>query len=361
MIDYFTTFGRVEFLSRELGWFFKGIPPYQPPQHSTSEHSSSTNVQVVLVGNSEEEVENLKTSSLHSFFVFLYGDETYNKKSSRLILLNPKVKGIIRCYPLYEREDLCGHILQNLRVILRSLSRFRLEEAKFSIAGLVMIYRQISISNLHSKFRKPSLQIPLGYTNIFADTFLKFFGNYLVEDQSIYELERSKFSEKFEKTYDVAFVGQLGTFVRRKFIEESSHFLEQAFGQSLDNKIVLRSRFGGVENCEQSNGWTSEYIEIMSCSRVTLCPPGNYSGQTFRYAEALALYCFPLEIDRCLTDPLWKPQVALGIGPEGDWTFRLSGFLHADELAAKELVDAMRAKFRGDMASVNDKILGSPR
>jgi hypothetical protein len=184
-------------------------------------------------------------------------------------------------------------------------------------AGMVMVKRQALITILEKLYSKTSIPIPLGYNDLFAESFSKV--NQLNESSTLVEFALNKAPTK-NKKFDIAFVGQSGKLTRRVAI--------QAMREVLSKELILRKNYGGaigIYGATLESG--IESVQALMNSKFALCPPGNYSNNTFRIAESLICGAAPMFNQGSITDPIstysylddkilelpirWKKKVAL--------------------------------------------------
>jgi len=106
-------------------------------------------------------------------------------------------------------------------------------------------------------------------------------GTFLDDDESI------NIKTILEREYDFVFIGQIPhTGTRDKFKKCLDKFLESS-GHSFKYKVVYTDGFArGLKG--------KEYLELLSNSKLCLCPTGATSEETFRFFEALKMGCFPV-------------------------------------------------------------------
>jgi hypothetical protein len=288
-----------EYLERELGWIPVGV---------TKDLSQVKSSQVVvLVGQSFWEVLNLFRLK-GKFHVYLYADETYKLIHNLLLLLNPRIKKLLRSYPvhdlLFARTVTSGKKLSNLFNMCSS-SKEKLLFSQSLLAGIVMLFRQSLIKCLQCLRFGSDLEsywIPLGYTNRFAKLFCAELGVQNPLDSLIdYACLRSETSMQ-GKDLQIVFRGQRGKFQRQKFLQA----VEDA-APSIPKVIKVNRGFaGGNDTGEITSIVSDPYVKELLKSVFALCPPGNYSSETFRYWESLLCGCVPIVADMVPSDPLRK-------------------------------------------------------
>ena len=218
--------------------------------------------------------------------------------------------GIIRQYGISgeKSKNLLSSVfygfLQSFRI--RELITIRRTIGWF-IEGLGMRSRQNRIREACKNSSKIIVEIPLGYTDFFAETYLAIlkksvdkpredFESFL--DISISEVKRKV--KRRERTF--VFIGQIGQIVRRQAIEAL-----YKFETSL---IMLRDGYGGVNNSENRKlGIGEEYVFGLMTSKISICPPGNISGNSYRIMESLICGAYPAVMSNVLCDPSFESPV----------------------------------------------------
>jgi hypothetical protein len=204
---------------------------------------------------------------------------------------------------------------------------------------------------MHEKFRKPCLIAPLGYTNIFAESVSRLLQTGAEADGSLFDLSSQKIQTKF---IDVCFVGQKGNVERQKFVKDAIGEMSKC-EINPNFKVVVREEFGGVRNSLEKTTWCDEYVEILNRASVSICPPGNYSGVTYRFAESLLLNCYPLQLNEVLTDPNWEPYIELDSTPF--WECKLQEILNLDYEGRVASTRELREAYLRKLSDLNYEIL----
>jgi len=294
---------KIEYLEREQGW-----------QHSSSfqfESKSEGYSQVYLVGENLKEVISLFRLR-DRFFVYLYADETYKVFRTLLLCLNPKIINIIRSYPIHDLKfpkigELIDNCISAIRIMKSNSSKYQdnyFEIAISLIAGVVISARQISLNFMERIRFRGEIQnrwIPLGYTNVFASNFVANLRPSLGFKGSLIDLFLLDKLKIFENKVDkVVFRGQIGKFQRQVFFREF-----ETMSLPISNQIVLNERFSGVnEVAESRSGNANAYVRELLESAFAMCPPGNYSNETFRFWESLLCGCVPVVANFIPSDPI---------------------------------------------------------
>jgi hypothetical protein len=118
-------------------------------------------------------------------------------------------------------------------------------------------------------------------------------------NESLFLIKENTFGKVLkDKESILCFVGQRGNIER-----------EMAVAQTLriqNSQIIIRDKFGGSLGFNDSTSNTgNEYLKVMLNSRFSLCPPGNYSGFSFRLMESLICGTYPISKNYALTDPFF--------------------------------------------------------
>jgi hypothetical protein len=275
---------------------------------------------VIQVGPSTQEALDLKGLPKSSVIVQFHADEIYLPGVNFQIIRNPAVSMILRSYPIPEFKVSKFFVSQfaGSRDLLQNFSfKNFLEYLKLVFAGMVMIKRQLFIAILERIYSKVSVAIPLGYNDLFAESYC-----------SVYKVESNSSLIKFalddlpanNKKNEIAFVGQSGKLTRR--------FAIKAMENISPSELILRDNYGGaigIYGATLASG--IENIQALKNSKLALCPPGNYSSHTFRIAESLICGAAPMFNQGSITDPIstysylddailelpnrWKKKVAL--------------------------------------------------
>lgn len=315
------------FLSRELKWTFV---QYKDGENPPELQKTNENViWVLLIGNDPREIESFSEFYTEKIWVYLYGDETFDPKLNFAILRNRNVLGSIRPFSLPQS----GYLTTQLKWIGSSF-RF-LKTNKYSVIrvidlvarGQAMISRQFFCKALHRIFQKKDISVIPGYTNLFADSFLLRFSSQSMST-SLIEIGKSNvLGTVRSRRWPISFVGQRGNISRQNAITIAQSLLDPC-----DFNCVVREKFGGTKGSyDASEATANEFISILSQSRFSLCPGGNYSMATFRLLESVILGAIPLVSLQSTTDPGYElPFGATVLATRGGWFDELSRDLDID-------------------------------
>jgi hypothetical protein len=264
-----------------------------------------------------------------SLIVQFHADETYLPKINFQIIRNPAVAMILRSYPIPGFKFLRFFKIQ-CQGLIDLLDNFSvqnfIEFLRLTGAGIVIVKRQIFIAILEKFYSKTSSPIPLGYTDLFAESYSKV--NQIDKNFSLVDFALNRVRTK-EKMFDIAFVGQLGKLTRRVAIYAMRHVSSK--------ELILRKNYGGaigIYGATLESG--IESVHTLMNSKYALCPPGNYSNNTFRIAESLICGAAPVFNQGSVTDPIctysyldegilklpnrWKKKVLLAVKTDQDST-----------------------------------------
>ncbi len=284
---------------------------------------------IIQIGPSEQETLALKGFPAGSLIVQFHADETYLPKINYQIIRNPAVAMILRSYPIPGFKLLRFFKIQ-CQGLIDLLDNFSIQNfiefLRLTGAGIVIVNRQIFIAILEKFYSKTSSPIPLGYTDLFAESYSKV--NQLDENFSLVDFALNKVPTK-NKKFDIVFVGQLGKLTRRVAIQAMRHVSSK--------ELILRKNYGGTIGIYGATIESGiESVHTLMNSKYALCPPGNYSNNTFRIAESLICGAAPVFNQGSVTDPIctysyldegilklpnrWKKKVLLAVKTDQDST-----------------------------------------
>jgi hypothetical protein len=255
---------------------------------------------IIFVDSSVRDFGFLNNFPKSSVMIFHVSDETYSIGPTFRMLRNKSVAKLFRDYPLRKLSNIFYWPRTLFQSLIRSL-RNNLKIAIFfksMLFGLALFARQ-AITLLLSKFyKKEIVHLPLGYTNGFSEKYRKKFE--LESDTSLLDFALS--SKEIEiynkKNFHTFFSGQLGNFDRQLMIKEA-----------LNSNLKLGRvffRFAASDNIDEQELSFTQYLDGLYESRFSLCPPGNYSVETFRLFESLLLWATPVMKEFVVSEPLYK-------------------------------------------------------
>lgn len=319
-------------------------------------------IKILCVGQSVDELRILSGFPKDSIWVLLYADETLDPKVNQNVLSHQSIVGVIRHYPCKKAK--LSSSLQHLRYSINT-SKVRTKEKssiafiRSIVASTLLIRRMNKVFKMHSKYRKDSIHLHLGYTNLFAHSFDSYF-QFCQDSKSDHTLslfeKRNKDVITQERPLQLCFVGQKGKFWRIKAIRE----LEIWRLMNPDYQVACRVR-GDFSGTVGANGVTLEvgldYLKLLHQSRFSICPPGNYSLYTFRFAESLICGALPIVCLPCPSDPLNDyREIDLPMGEIGDWQSAFSQFESISEIERIEMIDSLRLGFARHCEEVNGEL-----
>jgi hypothetical protein len=313
---------------------------------------SSGIMPVIQIGPSEQEVLDLKGLPKASVVVQFHADETYLPKINYQIIRNPAVSMILRSYPVPEFK--LSKIFSSQRAGLRDLSqnftiRNFLEYLKLVFAGMAMVKRQVFIAVLERIYSKVSVPMPLGYNDLFAESYCAV--NKVEKNSSLIEFAINGFPARNKKT-EISFVGQLGKLTRR--------FAIKAMENISPKELIIRRNYGGaigIYGATLESG--IESVQALMNSKLALCPPGNYSNNTFRIAESLICGAMPMFNQGSITDPICSySYLSDGIlGLPKNWKKKLEVAVGFDQENIDDAIKASLKNLSSEIERVRNKII----
>lgn len=283
---------------------------------------------IIQIDSNFNEINELKSLPNNSFIAWLHSDEKYDLKFNKAIIAIPGVKGILRPYKL--RRFSHKNLAHSLKFTLANLIELRTTKELIKVflwtwRGIGMIFRQQLILLMHKFTNVKYVNFPIGYTNIFAKSFIGLLenthltikGSLILED--VFEKEKSRTK--------IGFVGQSGQIIR----ETSIRALELVPGSN----VIRRSHYGASNVYDDQvirNG--IEYVATLFESDFILAPPGNISGESYRIYECVVSQAIPIFKNVVTSDPLFISEfLSLGLG-NYRWrtTFTLINGIGKDEI-----------------------------
>lgn len=294
-----------EFISRELGW--KRISRLEFEQ-SCQSGDLLTNLYVFAIGSNLGELRILQKLPRKSIIVHLYADETYAPMLNFKLLRLKSVAAVIRSYPIEPQS-----ILQLQKNFLISIQRnlglvhfrkFR-KYLQSLVAGQILVLRQMFIQVLHKSSEVQLIRFMPGYTNLFATSLMKVTGLSDNGDSILVNVHLRKFVSEGSRTKEITFIGQSGSYWRQNAIESASKIFGVKKGEL--EFFQIRENFGGTLGANGASLQTGmEYVKDLLNSQFSLCPPGNYSNNTFRYCESLICGSIPIIAEGSPCDPSFR-------------------------------------------------------
>jgi hypothetical protein len=198
----------------------------------------------------------------------------------------------------------------------------------WQVRGIGVVFRQVRIIlDFKVKSRK-YINIPIGYTNIFAQSLSRFAN---AEDGiSLFNLSATNPPDAQESS--ISFTGQSGQIVREVAI--------RALEKEDLARVIRRSGYGASNVLDSEvtrNG--DEYLKNLLDSTFVLCPPGNISGETFRLFETTVIQRLPLFMPHVTSDPNFKSSYQCGsvVSESRSWSVLIKGVASIDRSTYSQL------------------------
>lgn len=307
---------------------------------------------MIQIGPSAQETLDLKGFPKRSLIVQFHADETYLPKVNYQIIRNPAVAMILRAYPIpkfklskFFSSQRAGFmdLSQNF-----SLSNF-LEYFKLVFAGIVMVKRQMFIAVLERIYSKVSVPMPLGYNDLFAESYCAV--NKVEEKSSLIKFAINNLPARNKKT-EISFVGQSGKLTRR--------FAIKAMESISPKELIIRKNYGGAVGIYGATLESGiESVQALMNSKLALCPPGNYSNNTFRIAESLICGAVPMFNLGSITDPICSYSYLSGgiLGLPNNWKKKLEVAVGLDQEYFDDAIKASLKNLSSEIDRVRNKII----
>ena len=262
---------------------------------------------IVQLNGSPSDFELLDRLPRKSILVHLNSDETYNPKFNKKVIKSSSVAAILRSYPLPNMKPILilkGILILTLYVLKSFFSKNFLSRFSVVIHGIVMAKRQIHIKFWEVLRKKITIKVPLGYTDLFYENFQQQFHS--VTSKSLFSGNENLFKEKKQ---GVVFIGLKGNIFRQEVINACLEVIPDSYSY-----VKIRKAFGGFIGPHGSNEKEGrEYFDVLRKSSLSICPPGNYSGITFRFAESIACRVLPVSFNFVPSDPLFSKRSSLNL------------------------------------------------
>lgn len=292
------------------------------------------------------ELEALSSFPKNSLIGWCHSDERFDLAFNSRLATIESLALILRPYKLnsFKLSNLWSsllHSLANSREV-RSLQEV-LQLIAWQIRGVRMQFRQSRVIRIYKQSGRKFANIPIGYTNIFARSFLEY---YQVSKNSK-ELSLLEFNAQepgFAST-KVTFVGQEGQVVRKLAV--------RALGEKQLGSVIRRSKYGASNVFDASvieEG--AEYVSAMASSRFVLCPPGNISGETYRLYEAIVMNRMPLALNHVTCDPNFSSDITSIMG----WS-KYRSWRHLLDVASTLAVDKYEEALQKVRANAKEELL----
>lgn len=294
-----------EFISRELRWEHLSRLEFEL---SRKNGNLPVNSYVFAIGSNLGELKILQKLPPKSVIVHLYADETYAPLLNFKLLRLKSVAAVIRSYPIEQmsilqlQKDFLISICRNFG--LAHFRKFR-KYLQSIVAGQILVLRQMFIKVLHKSSEVQSIRFMPGYTNLFATSLMKISGLSDKGDSILVNFHLRKFVSDRSRAKEITFTGQNGSYWRRHAIDSAI----EIFGFKKDKLefFQIRDNFGGTLGANGASIQTGmEFVKDLLNSKFSLCPPGNYSNNTFRYCESLICGSIPIIAEGSPCDPSFR-------------------------------------------------------
>lgn len=297
-----------------------------------------------------EEIERLKVFAPRSVRLFLVADETHRPDLLKAILRTPAISEVMRNYPYVDRWP-TAQVARSLRASLLQTAQVPagmwLGAGRAVVAGAVMTFRKYRHSHHLRASKLNVIGVPLGYTDDFVRGLRSLIATAgwrtLGDEESIISyLNEHEAELEGMKSHRLGFVGQIGKFQRRAGVRAA------VLGGYQIGPIRQSFAAVGLDRDEAA----IEYVSSLAVSRFALCPPGNYSGDSFRLAEATLLRSIPVETLSVMSEPDRGPSMWVGSGSVRgmSWRSAIAEIKGIDEQEAKRLADVAGQAYREHVA-----------
>jgi hypothetical protein len=296
-----------------------------------------------------------------SLVALLTADEIIDVNLNKYILNSGIFAAVIRVYGIESKSRI--PLLKIIRTMIaesiNSGSPFKSfsESIKWGYLGLNLWKRKIDTRKLTSRLNVFEMTIPLGYTDVFAKNFVSFvqetFSLKISPNESL--LKAASLSELKGRKNRFIFIGQKGNFLRQLALRE--------LREVKDSHLIFRGEYGGeLSEIESKKKYGYEYIQTMFDSKISVCPPGNISGNSFRLMESLICGCFVAFMPNILSDPTFKPLGICGdkIGLS-TWRLKLKLLREISDHEIKSAVLSNLKSLENEIAELRSRIYSITR
>ena len=307
---------------------------------------------IVQLDKDFAELETLASLPENSIIGWCHSDETFDLSFNSAIAKIESLHTILRPYHLEKFK-----VSNSIKSLAYSLSNLRMSRSvndvmrtiAWQFRGFGMQARQNKILRKYRKANKHCINIPIGYTNIFAQSLLEVTQKKTELLGSIFYLQPNLLNQSLGK---VNFVGQSGQIVRESAI--------RSLEKSKLGQVIRRSGYGASNVIDQSVATLGkEYIELLLDSQFVLCPPGNISGQSFRYFEVITLGRIPLVMNHVTSDPNFNSGYVCGdlLPSTGSWTKMLDASQKIDLAGVISLVKINTEAAKSEVHDLREYLL----
>lgn len=290
-----------QYLNRELGLVL--LYGGDQPTRQLERYSKGLPI-LVATDSTDSKLFLLRQFPRKSVILFLIGDEKYDLKVNLRAIFSRRISHLVREYPLpsfgsFFRIPIV--LVANLLAVLR-FPRLLPDAFIALFKGMKMSFSQTLILSLTKLCDVKHIDLPLGYTNEFAENVSGFFN--LSRSESLVKSAASLIDT--QKRLDVTFFfsGQTGQF-DRKLMRKVFESKKIAIGPFYPGYMGKNSKLSDV---------VSNYCEGLRNAKYALCPAGNWSRESFRFFESLILGATPISSRYVLSDPLSKPIIRDSFG-----------------------------------------------
>jgi hypothetical protein len=319
-----------EFWSRELNGEI--VPKDENFRQTLRELISNRVTPIVQIDEDLGELNFLKSLPKNSIIGWCPSDEAYKFKFNHELARIDSLALILRPYKLSWPS--ISNITKAVSYSAFNVKQTRnvaelLRMAAWQLRGFGVVIRQALILFDYKVNSRKFINIPIGYTNIFAKSFC-----------SILNVENGASLLKFDMAVQVppiqsrvSFMGQSGQIVREVAI--------RALEKENADFVVRRSGYGASNILEADvlkKG--EEYIRNLMAAAFALCPPGNISGESFRLFETTVLKRLPIFLENVTSDPNFKCKFLCGsiYAKNSGWSKLIKGANSIDEQMYKNMV-----------------------
>ena len=307
---------------------------------------------VIQLDKDFAELEELATLPENSVIGWCHSDESFDLAFNFAIAEINSLHTILRPYHLEKST-----VINSIKSFFYTFSNVQMSRSfsdvlrtfAWQFRGIGMQARQKGILHKYRKADKNFRNIPIGYTNVFALSLLEVLEKNTKKIGSVLNL-KLKVLNKSQR--GVNFVGQPGQIVRESAIRS----LEKSdLGQ-----VVRRSGYGASNVIDRSvSTLGKEYIELLLDSQFVLCPPGNISGQSFRYFEVITLGRIPLVMNHVTSDPNFKSGYLCGdlLPRTGSWTRMLDVSQKIDLAEVSRLIQINADALKNEVDDLREYLL----
>ena len=307
---------------------------------------------VVQLDQDFAELAALKTLPKNSIIGWFPSDEKFDLAYNAAIAQLESLNLILRPYHLEELS-----LGNSIKSLVYSFSNAKLAKSfvdvlrtvAWQFRGFGMQIRQHKILRIYRKTNKIFVNIPIGYTNVFALSLRGFTRNEENLQKSILDIHPHIF---YQIQSDICFVGQSGQIVRE--------FAIRSLEKSESGKVLRRSGYGASNVIDQSvTTLGKEYVEMLLGSQFVLCPPGNISGHSFRYFETIILGRIPLVMNHVTSDPNFKSGYLCGelLPSTGSWAKLLEASQKIDRNDISGIIQKNDAKLKNELLGLKELLL----